>query len=301
MRHRASLRAVLALSVVAACNADNVIRTISPTDALARVDMSSATDLVTLVCGDPATSRTIMDVLTPSDLTTPDLTVHSNLDQGMVSLIAGSSGRLVVTSVFSSAFVVGDTAAPFDASTGQGGFNHFYVYSFGQPPVDIVPGAVLPWVCGDLARFEGFPELQFPTMGAARGIAPLPAPIALMAGAPGSPTQTINLLRLDAATVTTIGHVCPIDTSNATGQSWTQSNTFQLGDPTGNCDSSTTFGIALPEKTLGTFDPLQCMASSPSGKGCQIAVTGMLRSQSTKGGNTFWTIVPRSAADIVIE
>ena len=120
------------------------------------------------------------------------------------------------------------------------------------------------------------------------------------------------------------GKLCPID-QNA--DDWRKFNNFGI-DLGGNvCDPFATFRVALPAKTLGTFDPLAVP------KGATLTAVGMLRNFSgqnevstpstlcvrgedcvaagypsaacvegtcRRGAYNFWTINPRDQSDIKV-
>ena len=89
-----------------------------------------------------------------------------------------------MTSVFSDAFAVTDTGA-------HASFNSIYLYAFGQPPdVHRRRRASSPRSRGNVSKFVGFTELNFPLFNAADDTAPLatlPAPV-LADRTPTSPT-----------------------------------------------------------------------------------------------------------------
>ena len=294
---------------------------------------------------------TIPEIQTPADLAATTATYCTPFNNAQVDIVSatGNTGQLVVTSVFSSAYVVCDTGAPMVTTNGvdSGGFNCLYVYTFGQPPFFVTPGRLMASLTGDISKFVGFSELNFPTQNPISSMEPVTVPDPYLLGAADQPAgnaSMIHLLRMAGSTVKITGQVCPIDQTTTTGKDWVQYNTFQLqqfdstGKPTSaGCVVFNTFGIALPQKTLGTLDPIKCMPKSVTGNGCNITVTGMLKNSSgqnddlgTTGKATvcrspsdcvaaglaasdpcvegtckngvynFWTIVPRTADDIVI-
>lgn len=233
---------------------------------------------------------TIADLQTPLDPNAPTATYCSPWSGRHVTVDrATGDGQLVVTSVFPNAYVVADTGAMYDPATDRGGYNHLYVFSFGRPSGGIVAGRVLSQVSGNLSKFNGFSELNFPlqTYGSAK--AAVPPVYALLASDMGNNKK---LLKLDAATVRVSGKVCCVQTGDvccgsaapcAADDQWVKYNTFLL-DLGKGCDAFDAVSVALPGKTFGTFDPL-----SVAGSDRTLTVTGMLKNssgqnQACKGG-----------------
>ncbi len=194
------------------------------------------------------------------------------------------SGQLVVSSVFINAFVVADTGALFHGATGTGGFNHLYVFAFGRPPDAIVPGRIISDMSGNISKFVGFTELNFPIQNYTEvqdsNLVP-PVYVISPSERPGGDQFNRRLLRLAGATVSVTGTMCPID---QTSDDWKKFNQFNLdmGNPT-NCDPFNTFSISLPSKVFGTFDPLRIDGSVPGSdhsKAKKLTVVGMLRNFS---------------------
>src|SRR5262249_415122 len=97
----------------------------------------------------------IADVQTPPDLLAANATFCTPFDPKFIIIDhATASGKLVVTSVFGNAFAVTDTGGTI--------FNSIYLFSFGKPPGYIVPGKVLKSFSGNVSKFVGFTELNFP-------------------------------------------------------------------------------------------------------------------------------------------
>ena len=228
----------------------------------------------------------IPDLQGPFDPTTPATTDaycspyngrYINVDH------ATGSGQLVVTSVFGSAYVIGDTGAPYTVDPMgkiSGGYNHLYVFTFGRPPADAKPGRILNFVSGNFSKFNGFSELNFPlqdisnspdSVSGAPIVAKVPAPVVLDPNQ-DTGTETAPLLRLTAATVKMTGVVCPVD---PTLDSWKKYNQFTLQDNarTMPCSTFGSFAVELPGKTFGDFNPL-------TSGGATITITGMLRNSS---------------------
>ena len=308
-------------------------------------EMSAPADLTFVPCGvDRPQPPTIMTLRTPLDLMSPTVTYRNAYEGQSVSLLPAASSQLVVTSVFPSGFAIGDPSALYDPKTDTGGWNHVFV-SMTPPPVGLAMGSVISRVDGLVLDTVGFTEIAPCRTPEPTDTATVPKSNVLSStDAPRLAASSISLLRQTASTVTLTGFVCPIDQTTTTGKSWVQYNTFQLelptsisGRPTGDCGSFSTFGISLPGKTLGSFDPLQCTPQSVSSTGCLITVTGMLKNSSgqvddlgsaggaptacktsadcvaaglgsdpcvegtcKKGLYDFWTILPRSASDIVV-
>ncbi len=268
----------------------------------------------------------IAEVQTPPDLTAPNATFCSPFNNKFIIIDhAQNGGQLVVSSVYSSAFVVTDTGA----ST----FNSIYVFAFGKPPPYIVPGKVITQLSGNMSKFVGFTELNFPLFTVADRsvpLAPVPAPIVL---APGDLTNVGKLLGADAGLVSYTGTICdpspPNPTHDANIQktidSWNKFNQFVV-DNDGTCASFTNFAVELTAKQMGDFDPTKQV-------GNQITVVGMLQNHSGQNpvvdgnGNqvhcsqtqtcpsasnvcimgdcfktayNFWDILPRTADDISV-
>lgn len=214
---------------------------------------------------------TVADVQTPLDPNSPTATYCSTFEKKHVIIDrAAGSGKLVVTSVFNNAYVVADTGANYDPVKGTGGYNHLYVFSFGRPAPELVPGRILKMVEGNLSKFVGFTELNFPLQEASKNSPDpnlLPLTYALK---PADRNQHGRLLRLDAATVSLSGTVCPI---NAMDSSWMKYNQFVLDLGDGVCDSRNTFAVELPGKLFSGVDWVKSV-----GKAFQIV--GMLRNLS---------------------
>ncbi len=103
----------------------------------------------------------IAEIQTPADITAPNATFCSTFDNKFLNVDHAQNGgqQLIVTSVFSGAFVVTDTGAPT--------YNNIYLYAFGQPPSYIVPGKVVTNFSGNYSKFVGFTELNFPLFNVA--------------------------------------------------------------------------------------------------------------------------------------
>jgi hypothetical protein len=264
----------------------------------------------------------ISDVQTPPDLTAPDATFCSSLSGKFITIDrATGSGKLVVTSVFSGAFAVTDTGGTI--------FNSMYVYSFGQPPSYIVPGKVINSFSGNVSKFVGFTELNFPLFDAADDtvpLAPVPSPVPLTEDLLTNRMNT-TLLQWDASLVQVTGKICDPEDPNIQGAiaQWYNYDTFVL-DNDGTCQSISNYAVQLEGKKLGNFDPV-------AQKGQTITAVGMLRNNSgqnpyldvngmtipcdvvqqdclqgvcvdnicKKGPFNFWTVNPRTPADIIVQ
>lgn len=271
------------------------------------------------------------EVQKPADPTAADATFCSPYNNRFLNFSAPRpGGQLVVSSVFADAFSVVDTGG------NAIGYNYIYVYSFGKPPGYIVPGAIMQTFSGNYSKFVGFTELNFPLFVAAKDddgnfLPPdpslLPPPIQL---AFGDLANQPKLISSSAGVVEYKGTICdpappnPTNDPNIqkTDDSWNKYNQFVV-DNDGTCDSFTNFAIELPAKTLGNFDPTKSIGST-------LDVIGMLQNHSGqnaytdaagneiscsntvpcakgtciqgtcyKGAYNFWTILPRTAADIV--
>jgi hypothetical protein len=269
----------------------------------------------------------ISDVQTPPDLSAANATFCSPFNGKYIIVDhAQASGELVVSSVFSDAFVITDT--------GASAFNNIYLYAFGKPPSYIVPGKVVSSFSGNVSKFIGFTELNFPLFDApdANPVDPtlLPAPLVLSFADHSSISK---LLGVDAGVVTYTGTLCNPDPPNPshdsniqkTIDSWIKFNQFVV-DGDGTCGAFTNYAVELPAKTLGAFDPLVNVGKT-------VTITGMLRNNSgqnpeldnnnqtiacdptenpcalgscingicMKGAFNFWTIQPRTPADVTVQ
>ena len=266
----------------------------------------------------------IGEVQTPPDLKAQNATFCSPFNNKFVVIDKPSpGGQLVVTSVFSGAFVVTDTGA----ST----FNNIYLYAFGKPPPYIQPGKVITTFSGNYSKFVGFTELNFPLFTAADASVPLatvPPPVDLAFTDLGNIGK---MLGADAGTVRYTGTICnPLPPNpnkdpniQKTIDSWNKFNQFVL-DADSTCGSFTNMAVELSAKVMGTFDPLQnvgktmtvvgmlqnhsgqnpvvdgngntvsCTTQSPCAKG--VCIMG----ECFKNAYNFWDILPRTADDISI-
>lgn len=270
----------------------------------------------------------IAEIQTPQDLNAPNASFCSNFNGRFITVDHPQmpTGQLVVSSVYINAFVATDTS-----SGSYGAFNNMFVYSFGAPPPDIVPGRVLKDFSGNISKFVGFTELNFPLFDAddQAPIATLPPPLVL---AFADLSNLPKMLGAAAGVVTYTGTECnplPPNPNNdpniqSVDDQWLKYSSFVV-DGDGTCDSFTNFAVQLPSKTLGSFDPLKNVGKS-------ITVTGMLRNNSGqnpaldgngnkiacsasapcakgtcmggycyKGAFNFWTISPRSPADVTVQ
>jgi hypothetical protein len=268
-------------------------------------------------------SPTIPDIQKPLDVNGPTATYCTPFNGKQITVVNGTgTGQLVVTSVYPNAYVVTDTGAQYDRATDQGGYNSLYVFTFGSPPFFIQPGRVLGRVGGNISKFVGFTELNFPYQDPAsvNDLVQVPEPFVLLASDRG---RNIFLLRQSASVVKTTARVCPIDVNS---DDWKKFNQFALYFSDGVCNTFNTFQVGLPSKLFGTFDPLANQTKS-------ITVTGALRNFSgqnpqvpetactdksdctaagfptstdcveglcRKGAYNFWTILPRTPSDIVL-
>jgi hypothetical protein len=257
----------------------------------------------------------IPDVTTPPDLAAANATFCTPFNRKYVQITEGSNGgKLVVSSVFGNAFAVTDT--------GVSTFNSIYVFSFGRPPSYIVRGRVLDEVTGNLSKFIGFTELNFPLFRGNSEINPniLPAPVPLAAA---DINNIPKILGQVASEVSWTGLICdPL--APASLEQWLKFNTF-IADQAGTCDSFTNLSVQLPAKVVGTFDPLQNI-------GKPVKFVGMLRNSSgqnpvtdvngnmvacdaatpcvtgtcveafcRRGAFNFWTVNVRGSSDIAVQ
>lgn len=210
----------------------------------------------------------IPEIQTPLDLNAPTAMYCSPWNGKQVTVVeATGNGKLVVTAAFPQAYVVADTGAMYDPMTGTGGFNHIYVFTFGKPPFFIQPGRVLGRVGGNVSKFVGFTELNFPYQQPASqtDLVQVPDPYELTVK---DRNQHIRLLRLGASTVRATARVCPIDESV---DSWKKYNQFVLNFGDGVCDPFSAFAVEMPSKMF--FDAL-------GKQGKMVTVTGVLKNSS---------------------
>jgi hypothetical protein len=265
----------------------------------------------------------IAEVQTPPDLTAANATFCSPFNNKFVIIDHPTgAGQLLVSSVFADAFVITDT--------GASSFNNIYLYAFGKPPPDIVPGRVIKTFSGNYSKFVGFTELNFPLFSAddMAAVATPPAPVSLKFT---DLSSVSTMLGADSGVVQYIGTICnpaPPNPSNdpniqKTIDSWNKYNQFVV-DNDGTCASFTNFSVELTSKVMGPFDPTQNVGKT-------LTITGMLQNHSGQnpeldaGGNiiscndqnpcqkgvcingdcyknayNFWTILPRTAGDISV-
>ncbi len=269
------------------------------------------------------------EVQTPADPTSANATFCSPFNNRFLTVDhARSGGKLVVSSVFDSAFVVTDSGA-------TAGFNNIYLYAFGKPPSYIVPGTIISSFSGNYSKFVGFTELNFPLFNAALDdqgnylqpdLTLVPAPIVLTHN---DLSNQPKLISASAGVVEFTGVICQMNPPNPandpniqkTIDSWNKYNQFVV-DGDGTCASFTNFAVEIPQKVLGKFDPTQVVGST-------LDVVGMLQNHSGqnqytdannnpiscnaqnpcvkgtcisgdcyKNAYNFWTILPRVEADI---
>jgi hypothetical protein len=278
---------------------------------------------------------TIPQVQTPLNLMSPVATYCSPFNGKHVIIDhATGSGKIVVTSLFIDAYVIADTGSIYDPMTGTGGFNHLYVYAFGQPDAAITPGRVMNNASGNIAKFVGFSELNFPLQSYTDTVDPMLMP-AVQVLDPAWRSNNGFLMPLSAATVSLTGTICPID---VTMPSWIKYNQFVLDmgnqDPKKihSCDSFSTFSVEMSGKTIGSFDPLTLRGALKSDPNPQVVtVVGVLQNFSgqneetvpptdcrndtdcmnvggtcvegscKKGVYNFWNVIPRDQSDITVQ
>lgn len=237
-------------------------------------------------------SPRIPDIIRPIDLSSPTATYCSpfNGRHVIVTGATGPMGQLVVTSVFGGAYVVADTGAPFDPKDSMSGFNHLYVFTFGRPPVEVRPGLLVKEFSGNVSKFNGFSELNFPLQdwqtddadAPVYDLSAVPAPVTLGVNDKGN---NLRLLQLAGATVQVTGTVCCIRTGGNTccdmqapcdpDDQWAKFNQFAVNLGDGACQTFGGISVELPSKTLGDFDPT-AVAVTPA----KFRFTGMLQNNS---------------------
>jgi hypothetical protein len=217
---------------------------------------------------------TIPQIQTPPDPTAANATYCSSFNGKFIDVNAstGPTSQLLIESVFGNSITAIDTGATT--------YHSMYVFLYSQPTVDMVPGRHILSFNGNISKFVGFTELNFPVVNVDDTILPepqlLPAPVVL------SQTDITNLPKLAGLTsgvVTISGKVCPVNPPNPnndptiqnTIDQWTKYSTFILG--TVDCDSFSEYAVVLPSKVVGTFDPTQSI-------GKPATITGMLKNSS---------------------
>ncbi len=266
---------------------------------------------------------TIPNVQTPPDPMSPNATFCTSFEDKFVRVDhATGAGQLLVDSVFGNAITITDTGAT--------DYRSIYIFTFGKPKSYLVPGKPVKYFTGNVSKFVGFTEVNFPTVVALETDVPVPA--ALPKPIPLTTNDITNLPKMNAALASVVeikGKVCPMlpdnPNHNASLQSvidqWVKYNTFVAA----NLDCGNGFGefsVALPAKLVGTFDPTKIIAQ-------EITVRGMLKNSSgqnnvtdAKGNHVtcsatvpcasgtctdgickkkpynFWTVVVRDSADV---
>jgi hypothetical protein len=216
---------------------------------------------------------TIPDIATPPDPNAINATFCTNFEKKFVRVDrATGSGDLLVDSVFGNAVTVTDTGATE--------YRSLYLFTFGRPSSKLVPGRHVRFFNGNISKFVGFTEVNFPVVEADLDREPepskLPAPVKL------AQADIANLKKLNglvASVVEVSGKVCPLLPPNpnndpnvqSTIDQWLKYNTFILGNF--SCDSFTEFAVALPAKVVGGFDPAN-MIGQPA------VIRGMLKNSS---------------------
>jgi hypothetical protein len=224
----------------------------------------------------------ITDVQKPVDPTAPNASFCTPWAGKFVTVngTAQPNGKLVISSVFGNAVAVTDSSATE--------YGSIYLFTFGRPPAWAVPGRVLDSFSGNLSKFIGFTELNFPLMDRNDEVNPayIPAPVRLAA----ADTKDIpKLLSLVAAPVEVSGVLCdplPPNPNNdpfvqGTIEQWYKFNSFVVGSVVGSatdCTSINNFSVQLPAKIVGGFDPLTRV-------GQQVTIRGMLKNSS--GQNSY--------------
>jgi len=259
----------------------------------------------------------VADVQTPPDINATNASFCTPFNGKFIIIDkpAMPNGQLVVSSVFGNAFTVTDTSyGSYDK------FNSMYLFAFGKPPSYIKAGKVLNSFSGNVSKFVGFTELNFPLFDATDETVPLatlPPPAVITQ----PDIQNLpKLIALDAGVVTYTGKQC--DISGDLSQ-WQKFNQVVI-DGDGSCSALTNFAAELPSKIFGTYDPtmsankmitmtgmlrnnsgqnpvldvnnqpISCDANNPCSKGSCV------EGQCMKGAFNFWTIDPRTPDDVVV-
>jgi hypothetical protein len=233
----------------------------------------------------------IADIQTPPDLTATDAaycTPFSN--KFLIVDHAQNGGQLVVTSMFINAIAITDTGA-------TNGFNSIYLYTFGAPPSNVGPGSVIQSFSGNISKFVGFTEVNFPIINPVDppmfATLPVPTPVTIT-----DISNVPKLLSLVASPVTTSGKICDVSTADPTAnKQWASYKSFVVTGGA-SCDAFGNFAVQLPANRVGDLDP-------PNQFGRTLTVTGMLQNNSGAGsGGTpfnFWTIQVRQASDVILQ
>ncbi len=220
---------------------------------------------------------TIPNIQTPPDPMAPNATFCTSFEKKFVTVDhATGTGQLLVDSIFGNAITITDTGAK--------DYRSLYLFTFGRPPSALKRGSPVDSFNGNISKFIGFTEVNFPVVHFDEMAAPrpelLPPPIPLTI-ADRQSRDTSKLNAANASVVEVSGVVCPVlppnpnknpDTQDIIDQ-WVKYNTFALGDPRVGCGAFDTYSVSLPAKIVGTFDATQSTAKP-------ITVRGMLKNSS---------------------
>ncbi len=217
-----------------------------------------------------------------------------------------SAGALVVSSRFQNALAVSDSSAAEYGSV--------YVFTFGQPPAEMVKGRVLTRLSGAIAKFTGMTQIANPSLQATDKVqlelCPPPLELTEDRRPPQAPDAPENqfLFKYVAAPVRITGVVCEVEKDRNRSDNWIKYNTVTInqtdGDPEslpgcGGVNSSKYivpywFSVQFPGKGVGGFDPLQHA-------GTQVTITGMLQNSVSKSGKTlYFTVAVRDQSDVCL-
>lgn len=246
----------------------------------------------------------ISDIQTPPDETKIDALQVSPLSSKQVAVSAsryGSTGRLVVTSVFAQGYTVSDVQCQDAAGTPPcttAAYNHIEVFSSSAPRDQtgrlLQQGQVIDGFSGGISEFNGLTEVGFPvTLATSDAVTPdrQPAPVKLdkttWFNGLSDPQGIINFERNEAAPIEIDGaRVCPLDDAYDRFKEWKI-------DPMGTCASNASIIDVVTAGVIGDLDP-----STLVGKTLP-RVVGVLRPY--EGNGNIWIIYPRSSADLTLQ
>ncbi len=264
----------------------------------------------------------ISDIMKPLDVAAPEAAYCTPFTGKFIIIDqAQNGGKLVISSVFGNAVVISDSGAADFGST--------YLFTFGRPSASAVPGRVVNRFSGNISKFVGFTEFNFPQLDLADEIDVKAIP-AVKVLTSADLANVPKLLALSAAPVQVTGIICDANPPNpsadpmiqSTIDQWNKFNTFVISAGSNTCDSFNNFAVALPSKQVGNFNPLTMVGQT-------VTVAGMLKNNSgannyLDGGGkpiscspttacaqgscvvglckkapfNFWTVVVRTAADV---
>jgi hypothetical protein len=203
----------------------------------------------------------------------------------------GPDGRLLVTGVYASGFTVSDADCGALPCVGYP-FGHVFVYSFSRPIDDrgrpVKVGQTLSYVSGGSSEFNGFTELNFPSMridDATADAARVPAPILID---PDWLVNTGNMAKLEeqesALVMVEDVTMCALDGDYARFGQWKVNVGLGCGKP---------INVVTAGQVSG-FDPAQHVGQPIR------RIVGTLKGVNFSSFNV-WIVQPRTAADLTLE